>query len=148
MGAGAPLLEDESSARLPLARQGANLAEKHKVSAALSQAGPRSDVADRDDQPAPLEIADGCTGLSTDQEPSSRQAATGAIGGASSADHGQARSIQLGGQLGAGVAVNLDERLPGPGYPRDQKPLPATPSSRTCRSPRFSRRTSSALICW
>jgi len=123
MGADAPLLEEESSARLPLTRQGANLVEKHKVSPKLVQAGPRSDVADRDDQPAPLEIADGRTGLSPDEEPSSRQAAAGAIGGAPSADHGQVRSIQLGGQLGAGVAVNLDERPPCPGDPRDQQPL-------------------------
>lgn len=123
MGAGAPLLEEESSTRLPLARQGANLVEKYKVSPKLVQAGPRSDVTDRDNQPAPLEIADGRTGLSPDEEPSSRQAAAGAIGGAPSADHGQFRSIQLGGQLGAGVAVNLDERPPGPGDPRDQQPL-------------------------
>ena len=100
-----------------------NLVEKHKVSPKLVQAGPRSDVADRDDQPAPLEIADGRTGLSPDEEPSSRQAAAGAIGGAPSADHGQVRSIQLGGQLGAGVAVNLDDRPPCPGDPRDQQPL-------------------------
>ena len=77
-----PLLEEESTARLPLARQGANLVEKYKVSPKLVQAGPRSDVADRDDQPAPLEIADGRTGLSPDEEPSRRQAAAGAIGGA------------------------------------------------------------------
>ncbi|MGC1718704.1 MAG: hypothetical protein WA746_06950, partial [Isosphaeraceae bacterium] len=32
MGADAPLLEEESTARLPLARQGANLVEKYKVS--------------------------------------------------------------------------------------------------------------------
>ena len=124
-----------------------NLVEKHKVSPKLVQAGPRSDVANRDDQPAPLEIADGRTGLSPDEEPSSRQAAAGAIGGAPSADHGQVRSIQLGGQLGAGVAVNLDE----PAMPRRSETsslCPSTPSSRTCHAPRFSRRTGSALICW
>jgi len=120
MGSGTPLLEDETSAGLPLARQGANLAEQHKVSAALAQAGPRSDVAGRDDQPAPLEIADGRAGRSPDHELSGRQAATGAISDAASANHGQARRIQLGGQLGAGVAFNLDEGLPGPGDLRDQ----------------------------
>lgn len=123
MGADASLLIEESSSRLPLAGKSAGRREEDEVAPALGQAGPRSDVAGRDDQSPLLEIADRRTGRSLDQKPPGRQAATGPIGRAPAADHSQARGVELGGELGAGVALELDEGLPGTGDPRYQEPL-------------------------
>ncbi len=123
MRADLPLANNQPSSRLTLAGQGSRLLEKNEIAIELVQSRSWSHVTGCDDQAAPLKVADHRTCLPTDQEPSVSQSATGAIRGASAADHGQIRCIEFGGQFRAGVAIKLHEGVPGSGNPRRKQPL-------------------------
>ncbi len=80
-------------------------------------------MGDRDRQAALLGVSERGAHQAEHQEAPGPQSARRAVGGLAETDDRERRSIEPGGQLRAGVAVDGDRGVPGAGQSRDDEPL-------------------------
>ena len=114
--------EDEAAASA-VGGEAADRPEEHERAAPLAEPGPVAGAAGDDDRPAAHGGADGVAGVEADRQAAGPQPPAGAVGGLAGAEDRQARRVEVGGQLGPGVAVDLDHRLPGAGQAADEQSL-------------------------
>ena len=122
-----PLAEEETPSRLAIPRQSPDRPQDQQDAARLVQPGTMARVPREDQRPAGLGCTQAIDRVAENQDRPRLEAATSAVEGRAAGHDLQAGCIEVGGKLGPGPPLDLNDRLPRSNQARGEQTLPFRP---------------------